>query len=336
MKFADFKSSLRKKPLARNYCFFGPDSYLLNQARDALLKVVQESLGAEIRYITLDVGDVQIDEVLNAAWHVPMFTSRQMILVKSFMKLREPQAKRLEEYLRKPNDQTILVFWAGELAREERERRVFKILEVGTELVELAPLEDEETIRWIGSKFKAAGLSIEADAIDLLHQSQGNSLERLSHEIEKLILLAGTEKNVTASMVAQSAGFDRDHNINEFLTAVFSRDKPKALQLLNEMATRQSELIPVISLLSWQLRQLLQMREMSGKLGISEIARQVGVYNRSVAERMITQSQRFSVRSLTRAISGLAALDDRVKRSSLDTKLFAELLVHQLTNQETP
>src|SRR5215831_11391191 len=115
MKFADFKSGLRKKPLARNYFFFGPDSYLLNQARDALLKVAQESLGAEIRYTTLDVGDVQIDEVLNAAWHVPMFTSRQMILVKSIMKLREPQAKRLEEYLRKPNDQTILVFWAGEL-----------------------------------------------------------------------------------------------------------------------------------------------------------------------------------------------------------------------------
>jgi DNA polymerase-3 subunit delta len=332
MKFAEFKSSLQRKQLDRNYVLFGPDPYLLNQARDLLLKAIQEKVGTEISLSAMELGEVPIEDVLNAARHVPMFASQQLILVKGFMKLRENQTRKLEEYLKKPSERTFLIFWTGELTREEKEKRNFKILEAHTRVVEMVSLEEGETKRWIGSKFTAAGFSIDEDAVGLLHESQGNSLERLSHEIEKLILFAGLEKRVTNATVSQSQGFSRDHNVHEFLGAVLEKQKVKALILLNEMMADNSELILTISLLSRQLRQLLQIREMTGKSGIPEISKQVGIYNRSAVEKMMGQARRFSSQSLSRAISGLAMLDDRVKRSSLDTRVFAELLVHELTN----
>jgi DNA polymerase III subunit delta len=332
MKFVEFKSSLERKQLDRNYLLFGSDSYLLNQARDLLFKAIKEKLGTEISFRTIELGDVSIEDVLNAAQHVPMFAPQQLILVKGFMKLRNNQVKKLEEYLKKPSKSTFLIFWTGELAREDKEKRVFRVLGAGTRVVEMSPLDEGEAKRWIGSKFKAAGFSIDADAIDLLQESQGNNLQRLSHEIEKLMLFAGAEKSVTAAAVTQSQGFSREHNINEFLGAILGKEKVKALRLLNEMMSDNSEVIPMISLLSRQLRQLLQIREMSGKSGIAEIGKQVGVYNQFVVEKMMTQARRFSSHSLSRAINGLALLDDRVKRSSLDTRLFAELLVHELTN----
>ncbi len=331
MRFSDFKASLLKKPLGRNYFIFGPDPYLLKQARDLLLQTIQQSLGSEIKPNTLDVGDVPLEEILNSALHVPMFASQQMIVVKGFMKLRENQARKLEEYLGNPSGRTFLVFWAGELAREEKEKRIFRILAAGTKLVEVSPLDDEQTKRWIGSKLGAAGFSVDADAIDLLHETQGNNLENLSHEIEKLTLLASSEKRITASTVAQSQGFSREHTIDEFLSAILLKKKVTALRVLNETMSDQSQLIPLISLLGRQLRQLLQIKEMSAKAGISEIGKRVGIYNLSAAEKMVNQARRFSVHSLLRAINGLAMLDDRVKRSSLDTRLFAELLVHELT-----
>lgn len=332
MKFVQFKSSLQREQLDRNYLLFGSDSYLLNQAHDLLLKAIREKLGTEISFSTIELGDVPIEDVLNAAQHVPMFAPYQLILVKGFMKLRDNQLKKLEEYLKKPSKSTFLVFWTGELGREEKEKRVFRILEARTSVVEMSPLDEGEAKRWIGSKFKTAGFSVDADAIDLLQESQGNNLQRLSHEIEKLMLFAGAEKSITAEAVSQSQGFSRDHNINEFLGALLGKEKVKALKLLNEMMTDNSEVIPMISLLSRQLRQLLQVREMSGKSGTNEIGKQVGVYNQFVVEKMMNQARRFSSHSLSRAIIGLALLDDRVKRSSVDTKLFAELLVHELTN----
>jgi DNA polymerase-3 subunit delta len=332
MRFAEFKSSLQRRPLDRNYLLFGPDSYLMNQARDLLLKAIEEKTGAEISLSTMEVGEVPIEDVLNAARHVPMFALHQLILVKGFMKLRENQTRKLEEYLRKPNERTVLVFWTGELSREDKQKRIFKVLESATRVVEMFPLDEEDAKRWIGSRFKSAGFSIEADALDLLHELQGNNLERLHHEIEKIILFAGSHQRVTATTVIQSQGFSRDHSVNDFLDAILGKEKLKALRLLNELTTDNSEVISTISLLSRQLRQLLQIREMAGKSGIPEISRQVGVYNRSAVEKMMAQARRFSSHSLSRALSGLAMLDDRVKKSSLDTRVFAELIVNELTN----
>jgi DNA polymerase-3 subunit delta len=332
MKFAEFKSSLQKKTLARNYLLFGPDSYLLNQARDLLFKAIEEKMGTEISFSMMELSEVPIEDILNAARHVPMFAPQQLILVKGFMKLRENQARKLEEYLKKPSERTFLIFWTGELSREEKDKRIFKVLEASTRVVEMVALDEEDTKRWIGSRFRSAGFSVEADAVNLLYESQGNSLERLHHEVEKLMLFAGPEKKVTTTTVIQSQGFSRDHSVNEFLGAVLEKQKVEALRLLSEMMTDNSEVIPTISLLSRQLRQLLQIREMSGKSGIAEIGKQVGVYNPKAVEKMMSQARRFSSHSLSRAISGLAMLDDRVKRSSLDTRVFAELLVHELTN----
>jgi len=42
MKFAEFKSSLQRKQLDRNYVLFGPDPYLLTQARDLLFEAIEE------------------------------------------------------------------------------------------------------------------------------------------------------------------------------------------------------------------------------------------------------------------------------------------------------
>src|SRR5262245_38157230 len=132
MRFAEFKSGLQKRPLDRNYLLFGPDSYLLNQARDLLLKAFSGKLGAEISVSHAELSELAVEDVVNAAWHVPMFAPYQLIVVKGFMKLRENQAKKLDEYLKKPSDKTVLVFCAGELTREDKEKRIFRILEAST------------------------------------------------------------------------------------------------------------------------------------------------------------------------------------------------------------
>ena len=248
------------------------------------------------------------------------------------MKLKENQAKKLEEYLKDPSDFTVLLFLAGELGKEDREKKIFKILESGTRTVEIFALEENEVRRWIGSKFKVSGFSIDADAVTFLQECQGNNLERLNHEIEKLTLYAGPERRITLPMVEVTAGFSRHHNVYEFLDAILAKEKLKALKLANEILPDSSETLYVISLLGRQLRQLLQIKEMSAELGIATIGKQVGLFNRFVLEKMMLQAKHFSKRSLALAISRLAMWDDRIKRSSFDTKLFAELLIHDLTN----
>ena len=134
-------------------------------------------------------------------------------------------------------------------------------------------------------------------------------------------------------MAAACSGFCREHTVYEFLDAVVSKEKVKALRLVGEMMSDGAEALTMISVLSRQLRQLLQIRELSGKLGPAEIGKQIGLNRVSpfLLEKMANQAKRFSPHSLALAICRLAMLDDRIKRSSIDSKVFMELLIHDLT-----
>jgi DNA polymerase III delta subunit len=61
------------------------------------------------------------------------------------------------------------------------------------------------------------------------------------------------------------------------------------------------------------------------------VGKQVGVYNPKIATKMTNQAKQFSKLSLLKAISRLADVDDKIKRSSTDTRFTMELLVHELT-----
>ena len=65
--FSDFERGLQTGRLERNYFLFGPDSYLLEAARNALIQALERAHGGGTLTDTLDLDEVSIDDVLNAA-----------------------------------------------------------------------------------------------------------------------------------------------------------------------------------------------------------------------------------------------------------------------------
>ncbi len=123
------------------------------------------------------------------------------------MKLREHQGKRLAQYFSNPNPQTIALFLAGDLDRDQRKKKIFEILSSGTHVVELAPLEPREVAAWLQHQAKARDCTLEPDAIRFLLDLQGTDLGRLQQELEKAVLYAGSEKRITLSVVEAVSGF---------------------------------------------------------------------------------------------------------------------------------
>ena len=94
-----------------------------------------------MRSVTLDLDEISVEEFLNSAQSLSMFAPRQLLVVKGAMKLREHQGKRLAPYFSNPNPQTVALFLAGDLDKDQRKKKIFEILSSGTQVVELAPLE---------------------------------------------------------------------------------------------------------------------------------------------------------------------------------------------------
>jgi DNA polymerase-3 subunit delta len=330
-RYSDFEASLQKGRFYPTYFFFGSDAFLIEQAWRALARAVEAKNQAQSSLVTLDLDEVSLDELLNSAQSLSMFAPRQLILVKGAMKLRENQGKRLASYFANPNPQTVLIFLAGDLDRDQRKKRIFEILNSGTKVVELAPLEARELTAWIERHLGSRGFSIDAAGIDFLLEVQGNDLGRLHQELEKAMVYAGPERLLNQPILEAVSGFAAGHTLSEFIEAVTSRNKRKALGLIGEIFFSGKETGLAFWWFGQQLRQWLQFNELAGRIPPSIIRKQAGIYNPVAATKVMNQARQFSRPSLLRALGRLAEVDDKMKGSSVDAQFTMELLVHELT-----
>ena len=330
--YSDFERSLQKGRFDPAYFFFGPDSFLLDAARNALVHALEQAHGGSVSTGTLDLEEVSIDDVLNAARNLSMFASHQIVQVRGVMKLRDIQGKKLSDYRSNANPATTLIFYAGELDRDQRKKKIFDILSASTHVVELAAPDKRTVVEWIRRKGDSEGFSVDKEALDRVMEIQGNDLGRIIQEIEKARLFAGQQTRITLPIVEATSGIAGDHHLFEFLDAVCSKNKQQALRLVEEIFFSGRETSLAFWWFGLRLRQLLQVQELSGSLPPESIARQVGIYPRQTAEKLPIQSKKFSRITLKKALYQLGTVDDRIKRSSTDSRLIMELLVHELTS----
>lgn len=327
MTFSEFQSLLQKKNFRPNYFLYGPDGYLISQAQKKLVQALETQSGLEIQRIAIDLDQGSIDDVLNLALNLPMFASRQIVIIRSLDKIKDSHLTRLAGYFKNSSPFTTLIFIGGEI---DRRKKIYQMLLDLTMVVELEAPREQELRTWAAAKIKAAGCTMDPEAMDFLLEILGADSGRLSQEVEKLILLAGEERQISIGRVSESVGFSREHTVFEFLNAVAAKDKNKALRLLEEMISDPGEVPGVLALLARQLRQFLQVRELSGRVPPAEIAKIVGVPN-SVMGRIQQQARQFPQRTLDLALYRLGVVDDMTKRSAPDTAVFMEMLVHELS-----
>ncbi len=331
MRFSQFQSHLRRGNFSPAYFLFGPDAYLRDAARNTLMEALGKSWEKEPLTSSIDLDQTPLDELLGLALNLSLFAPKQVLQIKGVMKLREPQARKLAEYLKNPSPHTTLIFLAGELGRDDRKKKIFRVLEAGAQIVDLVFLNEPQTRSWISKALRKRGFSIEEEAVESLVELQGTDLGRLHLEIEKLALFAGQERTVTLEMVQDLAGYSREHTVFDFLDAVLARDRLRALRLSHELTAQPAEMLSMVVLLARRLRTLLQIQELSPKMGLGEMARRIGG-SPYFLKRLLLPAKRFRRQTLVKAIDRLAHIDDGIKGSSPDNRISMDLLVADLTS----
>ncbi|MDE2665483.1 MAG: DNA polymerase III subunit delta [Acidobacteriota bacterium] len=330
MSFAQFQTHLRQGEFSPAYFIFGPDAYLRDAARKALMEALSKAWEGEPPSSRIDLDQTRLDELLVSALTPSLFAPRQVLHIRGVMKLRDRQIKELADYLARPNPATVLVFLAGELSRDDRRKKIFKTLQAGSRVVDLAVLSEAQARSWIAKALGKRGHPIQEEAVECLVELQGTDLGRLHLEVEKLALLAGEGKTVTLEMVQELAGYCRDHTVFDFLDAVLAQDRRQALRLCCELSAHPAGMLSMVTLLGRRLRNLLQIQEISPATKLGDMARQIGA-NPYFLKRLLEPAKRFRRQTLVTAIDGLASIDDGIKRSSPDSRLCLERLVADLS-----
>ncbi|MGH9406092.1 MAG: DNA polymerase III subunit delta [Terriglobia bacterium] len=348
MRAAEFLALLEKGQLAPVYYFRGPDGFLHEECRSAVI----DSLPKETREWCLTEIEFKpglLHRHLEGAYQMPMLGGRSILYLadsEDYERASEEDVEALSAFLKNPPTFSTTIIAARE---PDRRRRFIQLIEKGAPVVEMAPLAAREAGTWLVGYLKKAGIRIQpslaesvaarfeagAESSVRARGSAGVNLLWLRTEIEKLLVARAGASEIAESDLDIVRAPREEHEIGKLLNAIAGRQLSAALVLLRDLiASKEPE-----TLLLWCVGDLFRqaLKVPPGPARSAPWARAANPYATfEIAPRV---QQTYAREEISRAIRFVRAADLAVKSSWKDSKIILEALLWQIMagkDVETP
>jgi DNA polymerase-3 subunit delta len=154
-----------------------------------------------------------VESIKAAVRTLPMMVPRRVVTVAQAEMLLAPKreseaaSRALEQFealIKQPEAQTVLVLVATTV---DRRGRMFRQLQKQATIVECGALEDlADAERWVRTRVAAVGAVIDPGAARLVAQRAGVDVKRLRGDVDRLLLYALGQKQITADDVREVTG----------------------------------------------------------------------------------------------------------------------------------
>jgi len=230
MKAEKIITGLKKGQARPVYWLEGDEEYFIDQvihyAEHEILSEAEAGFNKTVFY----GRDADWASVVNACRRYPMFSERQVVILKEAQAMRD--IEKLEGYVEKPLPSTLL-FVAYKGKKLDGRTKLAKMLKDKSVLLTTKKLYDNELPSWTEERVREQGFSITPRALHLLIDHIGNDLSRISNEIGKMTLNLAGRKSITEDDIEQFVGISKEYNVFELQDALARRDFYKAMRIAN-------------------------------------------------------------------------------------------------------
>ncbi len=228
--YKSIMSDLKARKYVPVYYLMGDEAYYIDKICDFIADSVLQPEERDFNQTVMFGSDVTASQIADAAKRYPMMSEYQVIIVKEAQNLRNTDA--LDAYLRKPLASTILVMCHKNGTIDRRKKLAGTVEKVGV-LFESKKLKDRDLAPFIETYLKERGASIDPKSQQLIADSVGADLCRLTGELDKLLIaLPENDRRVTPQVVEDQIGVSKDFNSFELRDAIISRNVFKANQII--------------------------------------------------------------------------------------------------------
>ncbi len=247
-------SDLKNRKYAPVYFLQGEETWYIDQITDYIEGHVLSDAEKGFNQTILYGRDVAMNEVLTHARRFPMMAERQVVIVKEAQNVsdinREKGQKLLCDYLENPVPSTVLVFCHKNKALDKR-KALGKAVEKHAIALTTKKLYDNQVPGWVENYIGSKGFSANTKAIQMLADSIGADLERLSNEIDKILINFKDPVQIDEQIVHKYVGISKDYNVFELQKALIVKDVLKANKIVNyfEANPKKNPILPVIAIL---------------------------------------------------------------------------------------
>lgn len=225
------------------YLLMGDEPYYVDMVCDAVLDNCLDESERDFNQTVCYGADVDADTVITAARRYPMFSERQLVVVKEAQMMKS--LEELAVYCQNPLESTVLVI-AMHGASADKRKSLYKTVSKMGVVVESQVLRDYEMPKWISMFYRTKGLDIAPDAAALLSEHAGTDLNKIAIETEKMLknLPEGT-RDVTVTDIEKNVGISRQYSIFELTKELSFRNSAKALRIASYIGSSAKFAMPM-------------------------------------------------------------------------------------------
>ena len=231
VSFDSIMNDLKARKFLPVYYLMGDESYYIDQISDYIAEHVLQPEERDFNQSFLFGSDVTASQIVDVARRYPMMSEHQVVIVKEAQNIKNTEA--LEKYFKAPMTSTILVMCHKNGSIDGRKREYVKAIQGAGVLFESKKLKDRDLPPFIENYLKRKNVSIDPKSTQMVADSVGADLSRLTSELDKVILsLPESDRRVTPQVVEDQIGVSKDFNGFELQDAIVNRNVFKANQIV--------------------------------------------------------------------------------------------------------
>ena len=326
---------LQKNQYAPVYFLQGEEPFFIDKIADYIEQHALPEDQKSFNQVVMYGKDVEVNTVITNARRFPMMAERQVVIVREAQDIQDINTQTglqiLEKYITNPLPSTILVFC---YKYKVVGKGLTHTLEKFSVLVTTKKLYDNQLPGWITQYVSERGFRIEDKAVQMLADFVGNNLERLSNEIEKVLInfkgKEGEAMIISPEIIQKYVGINKEYNVFELQKALAVGDVVKAHYIVNyfDANPKANPIIPIIAALFTFYSKILLVHNSTDKTerGLAALLK----INPFFVKEYLIAARNFPLRKVVQSIHFLREADLRSKGvdsgSSTEGQILKELV----------
>ncbi len=341
------------------HLFFGEDDFTIaeeiKKEKESFAKNFKNAEISEINWSSENLSEQEkMTRLQNGLLANSLFSSDKLLVIRNILfsnnaksggeeEARSGKEKIILKYLEDSQEKIKVFFVESNLDRRKKiYKEIFKLEKSGqAEIKEFLTPVNFQFDNWIKMMAEKLGGKIEREAVGALAISLGRGLAQkdknkktiqaynlweAKSEIEKLISYCD-DREIVKDDVELLVKSKVDMNIFNLIDSIGSKNKRKAVSLLNEQIDGGANEIYMLTMFVYQFRNLLKVKSLLNKgMSSSEIASETKMHP-FVVQKSIEQCGKFEMDNLKKIYQKLSDADLAIKTGKMNSRLVLDLLV---------
>jgi DNA polymerase-3 subunit delta len=300
--------------------FYGPNTYAIRRQLQDMIEAYVKKAGSDFGLERVNGETARPHELVATLTASPFLANSRLVIVEG-LALNKGISEKLPAIMAGVPKTTVAVFADREV---DLRTSVFKQLAKADKVVKFEPLTGPKLLGWVRAEIEALGGKAEPEVFRALVEIAGEDQWRLAGEINKLV---NYDPNVSVELVRKMVAPSVEQSIFELVEAMTEARVDAALSGYHRLLELKESEIYVLTMVQWQLRNLLLAKTAPAAMSPQELAKLAGM-SPYVAGKMVVAQSRVSEAGLASAYIAAAGCEYDIKSGRTKAEVAVEQLIY--------